>query len=295
MLDSYSLIEELNKGRRFGRNFKGIRKEDGLEVSIKIVQQELHDARALEQLRNEASFSFESQQLPQVLDFQERDEGFILIKKWLPGKDLMSFKKELKRREVFSFLKRVVQELTALLNEVHAQNIIHLDIKPSNIFIDGTAEDFKVHLGDFGLALRKNEVPNRKLLFPLGYAGPELILNQLDLVDERTDQFALGVTLWHFMTDKLPLTHANPSIFTNLQLTHPIPSDPQVPKLVQEKIEKMCSKFQFGVPPNQMDTETVRSYLVQAMNKRYNSLNDLNEDFQMLAEKKSLYQRMSFR
>lgn len=295
MLESYSLITELSQGRRFGRNFKGIRKQDGLEVSIKIVQKDLHDARALDQLRNEASFSFDSDQLPQVLDFIESEEGLILVKKWMPGIELMDFKRQLKRRQLLPFVKQFVYQFTTLLNEIHAQDILHLDIKPGNLFITGTVDDFKVGMNDFGLSIRKNQIPNRKLLFPLGYAAPELILNQLDLVDERSDQFALGVTLWQFYCEALPLTHPNPSIFTNLQLTHPLPHNSQIPKALQAILGKMCSKFQFGVPPNQLDAETLRSSLISGMADRYDSLREMNDDMQKLPDRQGYCQRISFR
>lgn len=295
MLDSYSITQELTRGRRFGKTYKGIRKADGLEVSIKLVQKEIHDERAIEQLRNEASFSFESDQLPQVLELHESDEGLILIKKWLPGKDLMSFKKELKRKEVLPFTKQFVRQFVTLLNEIHAQGIVHLDIKPSNIFIDGQFENFTVRLGDFGLAIRKNEIPTRKLLFPLGYAAPELILNQLDLVDERSDQFALGISLWQFYTEKLPLTHHNPSIFTNLQLTHPLPSDTKIPKSVQAILMKMCNKFQFGKPPNQLAKDEVRSSLKAGIIGRFDSLHKVTAALQEIPDKRSYCHMISFR
>lgn len=295
MLDSYSLVQELTRGRRFGKSFKGIRKADGLEVSIKLVQKNIHDARALDQLRNESGFSFESDQLPKVLALTESEEGLILVKKWLSGKDLMQFKKGLKHRELLPFLKRFVQQFTQLLNEIHAQNVIHLDIKPSNIFIDGNAEEFTIRLGDFGLAIRKNDVPKRKLLFPLGYASPELILNQLDLLDERSDQFALGITVWQFLSDKLPLVHANPSIFTNLQLTHPLPHDRAIPKALQVILEKACYKYQFPIPPNQMHLQQVRDSLQKAKESRYKTLDELNAAVQQLPDKKNLYQRISLR
>lgn len=295
MLDSYLITQELTRGRRFGKTFKGIRKADGLEVSIKLVQKEIHDERAIEQLRNEANFSFESDQLPQVLELHESDEGLILVKKWLTGKDLMNFKKELKRKEILPFIKQFVHQFVTLLNEIHAQGIVHLDIKPSNIFIDGQVDNFTVRLGDFGLAIRKNEILKRKLLFPLGYAAPELILNQLDLVNEHSDQFALGISLWQFYTEKLPLTHHNPSIFTNLQLTHPLPSDTRIPKAVQAILVKTCNKFQFGKPPNQLDESTVRTCLIDGMSNRFESLHELSNAFQEIPSKRSYCQRISFR
>jgi protein-serine/threonine kinase len=90
------------------------------------------------------------------------------------------------------------------LHELHQQQVIHHDIKPSNIMFraDGTAV-----LIDFGLA-RHDRLPDllaEQFRLPMGtgpYISPEQVLNNRS--DSRSDLFALGVILYHLSTGERP-------------------------------------------------------------------------------------------
>ena len=148
---------------------------------------------------------------------------------------------------------------------------------------------------DFGLAVKRTKTDVRKTLFPLGYAAPELLLNQLDIVDSRSDLFSLGIMIWRLFTGELPLKHPNPSIYTNIQLTHPLPDHVSLPKGLLEILQKMTYKFQFKLPPNKISAAEVKSSLVIGMNQRYQSFSEVSTDLNQLQQKKSFYQRISFR
>jgi O-acetyl-ADP-ribose deacetylase (regulator of RNase III) len=86
----------------------------------------------------------------------------------------------------------------------HRRNILHLDIKPSNVFVDPAGEHAK--LGDFGLAR------------PSGWGGTALQLRRIGTpaymapeqgapstrVSAATDIYQLGATLWDFLTGHPP-------------------------------------------------------------------------------------------
>lgn len=282
--DKYKIVKPLgnHQGRKFGSLFLVSNKKDGLLGTMKVVAKTDQSTVAVERLRAESRFRFNFKGLPEVLDFYESDNELILVRKYIEAESILDRFEKTKKRLRHIFLCEILKQLGVILDHLHQQSIYHCDIKPGNILID---KDNQVHLIDFGLALNKSLHDDRKLLFPLGYAAPELLLNHLTLVDHRTDYFALGVTLWRLYSGKLPLAHPNPSIFTNLQLTHPLPESDQVSKSMQIVLNKMCSKHSFLRPPNTIDSKEVQEKLQDAMNNRYANFSTFLRDFQEAGNK----------
>ena len=96
----------------------------------------------------------------------------------------------------------------------------------------------------------------------------------------------MGITIWRLYTGKLPLTHPNPSIFTNLQLTHPIQDHVELPSKIYGVLAKMCFKHSFKTAPNKMELSKVREALINAQNMRYQRMSDVREDLLAIKEKK---------
>jgi eukaryotic-like serine/threonine-protein kinase len=126
------------------------------------------------------------------------------------------------------------------LHDLHRQNVIHLDIKPSNIMFRETGEAILI---DFGLS-RHDKLPDllaEEFRLPLGtgpYISPEQVLNIRN--DPRSDLFALGVLLYHLATGERPL--GNPTSVRGLRQRlwrDPPPPrviNPEVPAWLQEVI-----------------------------------------------------------
>lgn len=132
------------------------------------------------------------------------------------------------------------------LAEAHEQDIIHRDIKPANILI---GRDGKVKVTDFGLARSMAQtgtaltLTNQVVGTP-NYMAPEQI-KTMD-VDVRVDIYALGVTLWQFLTGKLPFDGETPMavllnvVNENLPITRDV-FEP-LPKELREAIVAMTQK-----------------------------------------------------
>ena len=100
----------------------------------------------------------------------------------------------------------IATQVAAGLAAVHEQNLVHRDIKPTNIMVrlkDGGAATVKII--DLGLAKPVNELGSQTAIsMPGGFAGtPEFASPEQFAgvgVDIRSDLYSLGVTLWEMLT-----------------------------------------------------------------------------------------------
>jgi nucleotide-binding universal stress UspA family protein len=138
---------------------------------------------------------------------------------------------------------RVVQigaKVAAALVDLHRQNVLHLDIKPSNIMIRESGE---AALIDFGLSrhLQLPDLLEEEFHVPMGtgpYISPEQVLR--NRTDPRSDIFSLGVLLYHFATKVRPwgIPKFNRALRARLW-RDPVPPrklNPDIPPYLQEII-----------------------------------------------------------
>jgi len=290
ILDNYERIKKLGnqKNRKFGEVYLAQNRANLEFCVLKTCFKTPDNSLVQAQLRKEAEFSFQHSSLPETLGFFEDEENITLVKSYLNGETLDVFWKKIASRKRTASLLSILRKIIPILEFLHENNIIHCDLKPSNILVEKFGEELNVSLIDFGMALNLSIENKRSTLFPLGYAAPELVLNHLDLVDHRTDQFALGIIIWKLFADKLPLTHPNPSVFTNLQLTHPLPNHVDLPKGWYEILQKMCYKESFRTAPNLLSQEEVSTVLKNGIAKRYSTLGNCLSDFEKLTKGKNV-------
>lgn len=253
-----------------------------LKQVIKTPQNTLEQDR----LRSEASYSFYKKGLPVICDFFEDENSIQVVKNYEAGIPLNEFLSDFKPRKRSALFGQLLPLLADLLGSIHEQKILHLDIKPSNILVAKLENSYRVALIDFGMAIRMDQLEERKTLFPLGYAAPELVLNQLHCCDKTSDYFSLGITIWHCLTGKLPMYHSNPSIFTNLQINHPLPESSLIPNKQHLLLAKLCAKYSFEIPPNQLSETEMIKRLNQGKKERYHDLTDFIRDWNDMLQRK---------
>jgi serine/threonine protein kinase/nucleotide-binding universal stress UspA family protein len=135
---------------------------------------------------------------------------------------------------------RIGARVAQALHAVHAQHVVHLDIKPSNIMFRESGEAVLV---DFGLS-RHDQLPDlleEEFELPMG-TGPYMSPEQVQFVrnDPRSDLFALGVLMYHLATGERPF--GQPTSVSGLRkrlYTEPIPPRvlaPALPAWFQEVV-----------------------------------------------------------
>lgn len=128
--------------------------------------------------------------------------------------------------DVRDFL-RIAIGLASTLRKVHERGLVHKDINPANILVNGGGDE--VRLIGFGIASRlsrqrQSPDPPEIITGTLAYMAPEQTGLMNRSVDSRTDLYALGVTFYQMLTGALPFAAADPMEWVHCHLARkPLP------------------------------------------------------------------------
>ncbi len=141
---------------------------------------------------------------------------------------------------------RVGREAAEGLAAAHDRGLIHRDVKPANVWLEG--ERGRVKILDFGLA--RAAAPDSALtqegaiIGTPAYMAPEQARGEV--VDARCDLFSLGVLLYRACTGRAPFEGTDAmSVLLNVtthEPTPPIGIDPELPPALSELIMKLLEK-----------------------------------------------------
>ena len=148
---------------------------------------------------------------------------------------------------------RLFEKICAAVSYAHQRGVIHRDLKPANILVDDRGEP---HVLDFGLAKPLNPRVDAGdatvtvaggFVGTLAYASPEQTRGDLDLVDVRTDVYALGVILYEMLTGHFPypVTGQLADIINAVANVAPKPmrGHPSAPYRIGDEVETIVMKL----------------------------------------------------
>jgi serine/threonine protein kinase len=129
-----------------------------------------------------------------VENFFRANETVYMVMQYVRGRTLQFHIQRHRHEFSESFIRRMFTHLLNGLREVHANKLLHLDIKPANIYI--TMEGKPVLL-DFGAARQSltADAPKLRPMYTAGYAASEQYRNP-DEMGPWTDMYAIGATLY---------------------------------------------------------------------------------------------------
>jgi serine/threonine protein kinase len=145
-------------------------------------------------------------------------------------------------------LTRIFGQICDAVSYAHDNGIIHLDIKPANVFLIGNGRDGdRIKVIDFGMARVLSSDTGTTVTRFLGtyqYCSPEHFGGK---VSSRSDVYSLGATLYHMLAGTIPFggSYINAKAHPHLELP-PVPSlqrmRPGLPREVDEVLQKALSK-----------------------------------------------------
>lgn len=152
-------------------------------------------------------------------------------------------------------------KLAEALAYAHKMKIVHRDVKPQNIMLDGREEP---QLMDFGLAKRLDDAAgvtgDGTILGTPAYMAPEQARGDVKRIGAHTDQYSLGVTLYELLTGRRPFV-GEPLTVLHL-IVH---EEPPPPSLVNAKI------------PRDLEAITQKA-MSKEISSRYTNCEDLAND-----------------
>ena len=207
------------------------------------------DQAALSRFRREAQVtsSLRHPNIVQVIDFDQTEDGReFLAMEFLDGPtmaDHLDAHGPLPLPHAIAIIRQIADALEA----AHKAGVVHRDLKPENVVLVPQGEGrFLVKLLDFGLSkIRAGSLHitgSAALLGTPTYMTPEQALGEVDKVDSRTDQYALGTLAWETLVGKPPF-RADSIHAVLYQIIHqPPPAAPALSPGVERVLRRALAK-----------------------------------------------------
>ncbi|MDW7761904.1 MAG: protein kinase [Acidobacteriota bacterium] len=221
----YRVIELLGEGG-MGRVYRVLDRKIDEEIALKLIRSEAAcNRKALDRFRSELKTARRviHKNVARVYDLNESGGIPYITMAYVRGENLRSLIRKVGRLDTAQAVPIAVQ-ICRGLGEAHRRGIIHCDLKPQNIMIDG---DGKAEIMDFGLARLASSVGLTEKGPAEGtpaYTAPEQIENRA--IDHRADIYSLGVLLYEMVTGHPPFKASSAAALARKHLSE-APRDPR--------------------------------------------------------------------
>ncbi len=213
----------------------------GRRVAVKIAKQHRITAPdQVEAFQDEASKAAVLAGAPGIvplLDVGRDGERWFHVSDLIDGTDLGRWMKDHRPAPVEAA--RMAAEVARVLAHAHGQGIIHRDVKPANILVDGRGRLF---LTDFGIAVTAEQLRLRLVdcAGTLAYMAPEQALCDSGRIDARSDVYGLGVILYELLAGRPPFQAGTPAALRELVLTGQPPALRRLDPAIPAELERIC-------------------------------------------------------
>ena len=216
-------------------------------VAVKILRPEiaawLGHERFLREIQIAAGLSH-----PHILPLYDSGEAGGLLYYVMPYVDGESLRDRIGRegRLPYEDARRIAREVADALSYAHSHNVVHRDIKPGNILLEGR----HAVVADFGIARALSQAGGEELTtsgLVIGtpmYMSPEQISGSQ--IDGRSDIYSLGCVLHEMVLGEPPFKGPSPHVIASRQLYEDLPpiaaADATLPPDISATIEKALAK-----------------------------------------------------
>ncbi len=243
--------------------WRAFRDNDNRPVILKILKEEYPSPNELARYRQEYEIAsgFNTPGVIKLYGIEKYENKLIIIFEDFGAESLrILLDNKIIEITLKEFLKSAIR-ITAILGEIHAANVMHKDINPSNIVMN--AETGEIKIIDFGISAvlphvnltQGYEQPQNlkakaeSLEGTLAYISPEQTGRMNRSLDFRTDFYSLGVTFYEMLTGRLPFEVEHGK--TPMEMVHchlakepqpPYQILPSAPQSISDIIMKLMAK-----------------------------------------------------
>ncbi|HRW39163.1 MAG TPA: serine/threonine-protein kinase [Aquihabitans sp.] len=199
------LDEPIGRGA-MGEVWRGHVVVTGEAIAAKLLhEQYTSDREVLTRFVQERSIlvSLDHPNLVRVKDLVVEGDDLAIVMELVEGADLRKHLDERRRLEPAEAVRLTAEVLDALA-VAHAARILHRDIKPDNVLLDGSDGTPRARLSDFGIArlAEGTAVRMSQLIGTPEYLAPEVI--STDVVTSAADVYACGILLYELLAGRTP-------------------------------------------------------------------------------------------
>src|SRR5262245_29705762 len=275
-IGNYQILEEIGRGG-MGVIYRARQRHSRRIVALKrILSYHADSQETLARFRREAqaAASLDHPNILPIYEVSECDDGLPFFSmKFAGGGGLLdeapSLRKEPRRAVA------LVAKVARAVQYAHGQGILHRDLKPGNVLLDGRGEPL---VSDFGLAKwldTSSHLTRTLTIFGTpGYIAPEQVNGSAATLGPAADVYSLGAILFDLLTGRPPFLGE-----------HAL-------KVIQQAGEKPAPKLRTLVPSLDRDLETIcAKCLEREPDGRYRSAGTLAEDLERWLEGRHIVAR----
>lgn len=192
----YNILQEVGKGS-FGKVYEAVDTRINRRVAIKAIHPKfvtnenirlncLKEANGYLSLRDHPN-------IVDLVDLVKEQDAIYIVMDYIDGmtlEDYVNMHKQSGQVISYNVIQHIFNQILSAIGYAHQKDIIHLDIKPGNILLEG---NLKVKVVDFGISKSLKELsPTHRVGTPI-YMSPEQVL--MEKLDKTTDIYAIGLTM----------------------------------------------------------------------------------------------------
>ena len=213
-------------------------------VNLNLSRDEIEEFEARFQQEIKAAGRLNHPNIVTIYDVGRNENMAYMAMEFLDGKELKDILAESEQRPVVATIVDWIAQIAQGLGFAHDNDIIHRDVKPSNIMVvrGGYAK-----ITDFGIARMPSSAVKTMTGLILGsprYMSPEQVIGRT--LDHRTDIFSLGVVLYESLTGTPPFDgdNVNAIMYATVNAQPPAPSatNATIPAMLDLVVAKALAK-----------------------------------------------------